>query len=161
MKSSSHAIFLEGKKANRGISHTVRAAQTAITTEEMIFALHVPPTFNSTENRIVSEPGLLTLTTDGTEAVTFRVYRNPILGGSPVFTDVETGETPIKLSSTAGVTITSGMPILTFELAKAESQPFMIKGETDDWVQGDTFVITAQSSVNTDPSAALTWKDFQ
>lgn len=161
MKSASHALFLEGKKANRGVSHTARGAQTTITTEEMILALHVPPTFASSENRIISEPGILSLTTDGTKSVTFRVYRNPILGGSPVFVDVETGETPIQLSTTAGVTITSGTPILSFELAKVESKDFIIRGETDDWVQGDTFVVTAQSSVNTDPSTAITWKDFQ
>lgn len=161
MKSASHAIFLEGKKGSKGVPHTGRGAQTTVTTEEMIFALHVPPVFNSTENRIISEPGLLTLTTDGTKTVTFRIYRNPILGGDPVFADIETGETAIEISSTAGITITSGTPILEFDLTKVDSKVFNIRGETDDWVQGDTFVVTAQSSSNTDPSATVTWKDFQ
>ena len=161
MKSGSVGIFSEGPVGNMGLPGGAGGAQTTVTTEEMVFAFHMPPVFNSIQNRIIAEPRLLSLSSDGTKDVTFKFYNNPVLAGSPVFADVNPGNSSVQSSSTAGVTIASGVSLLEFKLGKVDNRIIDMRLFGVNGIAGDTLVFTATSTNGTDVSASLTFEEFQ
>lgn len=159
MKTGSDSIFSEGKISKKGILGSTSATQT-ITTEEIIFAAHMPPVFKNVQNRVIVRPVRVTLVADGTKLVTLRLYINPVINGAPIFTPVNAAISPVLVSSTSDLTVT-GTPTTTSALGKTEAVTRDIDILQLIAIAGDSFVITAESANSSEVSASVVWQEFQ
>ncbi len=123
IKSSSMAIFTEGRVTNAGPNFSALGELSGtVTTETAVLCVQNKRIFQDVENRVNIAPEILTFSANGAGAAKFHTLRitdNPILGGDPVFTDV--GSNSIMTFDTAGTTLTGGSVIGTFEFGKAVS----------------------------------------
>lgn len=159
MKSGSDGIFSEGKISKKGILGSVTGTQT-ITTEEVIFAAHMPPVFKNVQNRVIVRPVRVTLVADGTKLVTIRLYINPVINGAPIFTAVNAAISPVLVSTTSNLTVT-GTATTTSALGKAEAVTRDIDILQLEALAGDSFVVTAESANSSEVTASAVWKEFQ
>lgn len=157
--SSSMGLFSQGKVSNKGIIFSVGGDQT-VTTEEIVFALNLPPIFNGVPSRVVAKPITLSLVADGTKPVKFRVYRDPIINDSPVFAELAPTISPMAFTTTPNTTAT-GIELTSFTLAKENAQTFDLTVFGIEGVTGSGFAVTAESASSSVVSASLAYKEFQ
>lgn len=160
MKTGSMCAFSQGKVNESGIVFGVSGAQPTVTTEEVIFGMHLPPVYNGISSRVIAKPLTLTLDADGTKSTTFRIYRDPLFNNSPVFTELAPGESPMHVTSTAGTTVT-GIVVASFTVSKVASIIIDMTVLDIEGVTGSGFAVTAQSANTTIAKADLTYKSFQ
>lgn len=161
MKTGSMSAFAQGKVNEAGIIFGVGGDQAIVAnTEELVFGLHLPPVFNGVASRVIVRPIAITLTSDGTKSTTFKIYRDPVFEGSPVFGDVATGLSPMHFTTTPGVNAT-GTVLARFTLGKVDSTIIDMAKFGIEGVTGSALAITAESAGTSDVSADLTYKSFQ
>ena len=110
VKSSSIAIFTEGQIFKSGPTNSVvGTAAGDLTTETSVLALKNGSVFQGVSNRVNIQPLRLTFSANGTggaKFTTLKVHIDPVLGGDPVFTDVDTNHSPVSFD--VAVTTLSG-----------------------------------------------------
>lgn len=99
----------------RGFSNT----KSISTTPTSIFALRVSRTYGGFINQAEVEPTFLTMANDGSKSAVFKLIGNPTLGGTPNFQAA--GNNLITDIDTAGTTITGGLELVSFTVAKGQS----------------------------------------
>jgi hypothetical protein len=158
LKSGSGGLFIEGRATNDLDLHSISNEKT-ITTEVNVLTIKMRSTYHSIENRSVVFPRWISVAAAGTKTVTFRVYLDPTVGGSPSFTNVDTNDSLIEYD-TAGTTVTGGTKVLTFVVSKDGSQVFDLN-RLIRLHQPERMVVTAQSTASSDVVVALTWEELQ
>ena len=149
--------FSEGKNAEIGLTFAT-AKQKTITTESPVLNLKVLPTYNGISNKIRIKVTSIGFATDGTKTVDFKIYKNVILGGSPVFVNVSTANSIVAID-TAG-TLTSGTLCAAMALGKI-AQDHLNQSDIELYVQpGETLTITATSGGGSDVDVTLIWKEL-
>ncbi|GAB4272812.1 hypothetical protein [Thermincola ferriacetica] len=153
--------FVEGPANNNAIvtRNSVAGSKTGVTTEQAIITIRNNSTFQGKTNRTRIKLDYLSVATDGTKSVTVRLVRNATLGGTPSFTDIST-TTSVVSYDTAGTTLTGGTRVLTFEMAKVESIMELLDPLDLYLDPGDTFTVSATSSLSNDVDVALSWREL-
>lgn len=150
IKSASCAGFLEGNETNVNyINYSINNNKTGITTETNILTLKNTSLFLTKTNRIVLKVNLLSLASEGTKPVLFKMYKGATLGGTPSYTDIDTGNCPLQYD-TAGTTVTGGREIYSASLAKSDSHNIDFSDFHYHIEPNETITISATSSANTE-----------
>lgn len=159
MKTPSMMAGVQGDPCSPGIRWSTDGKKTTVTTKVAILTIRNKTTYQSATNRVPVKPDVITVATDGTKTVTFRVILNTTLGGSPSYTDINADNSVVDVD-TAGTTTTGGIEVLNFQLGKADSDKFFISDLLLGLNPGDTLTITAESSANTDVAASIGWLEM-
>lgn len=134
-------------------------SKTGVTTETAILSVKNAAIFQGQTNRVVAEVDIVSLACDGTKAATFRLKKGVTLGGSPSFSDVDATNS-VSSVDTAGTTVSGGTTVLPVQLSKVESKFVGLGGYKILILPGETLTITASSSVSSDVSAAIRWREL-
>lgn len=112
LQSASMAGFIEGKIINTGLQFSFFASKATSTTTNAIFTIQNNPTLNGITNRKIV--GLTSLSLlPGNQVQTFTLTLNPILGGTPSYTNINATTSCVSYD-TSSTTVTGGRNILTF-----------------------------------------------
>lgn len=158
IKTASMAAFTEGKTTSSLLQEAVDNQKT-ITSEVNILTIRNDTTFQSKTNRSVVIPEILSVSSDGTKPVKFRLYKNTTLGGTPSYTAINANESVVSYD-TAGTTVTGGTRLLEVFIGKEDGNAVNIKGLFK-LIPGDTLTITAESASSSNASTAITWGELQ
>lgn len=133
------------------------------TTETVVLTIFNGLTYNGRVSHSELYPSYLSLATDGSKTVVFRIYKNATVGAntSANFTDYSS----ISANSTAYIdttadTLTNGNIIYTFVLAKIESRTIPLT-DLVSLLRGESLTITAYSTAINDVQASISWVEDQ
>lgn len=157
--SASLAAFIEGKATNLVNFFAGNVTKTiAVATELPLITIRVKSTFHGKPTRSLVFPGIVTAAVDGTKPVTFRLYKNAILGGTPVWTDIDTDKSTVEIdtSATSATGVTADM---IFKVDKEDSFIFDIEKRIKLTV-GDTYTLVAESVLSSEVESALSWREL-
>lgn len=115
-------------------------------------------TLNSVTNLVPLDFGALSLGADGTQPASFRITRSPTLGGTaPVYSNVLVNQSPVRYSSTAGITFTGGTTVFSTFLNKTDR----VTLDLNEWAliltPGESLVFSVFSSGNTTATVSTQW----
>lgn len=158
IKSASMAVFVEGKATNTLLQEAIDN-EKAVTSEVNILTIRNNATHQSVTNRSVVIPEIISVSSDGTKPVKFRLYKNTTLGGTPSYTAIDADQSVVSYD-TAGTTVTGGTRVLEIFIGKEDGNAINIKGLFK-LIPGDTLTITAESASTSNASAAITWGELQ
>jgi len=158
-KISSVGLYIEGNDTTAGETrNAIDNTKTAVSTETNILTIRNKSTFQGITNSVVIQPDFITLAVDGTKNSTIRIYLNASLGGSPSYTDVRVNNSVVDYD-VAGTTVSGGVLIAAFALAKAGSLSQTFR-EFDFLLKpGQTMTFSAESSANTDATTSVSWAE--
>lgn len=165
VKSSSMAVFTEGMVVPLGLSNSEFAqASGALTTETPLLSILSKTTYQGVSNRVDFKPQLVTFSAagaGGAKFTTFRIRLNPILGGDPVFTDIDAANSIMAVDKSAS-SITGGVLVAKFSLGKQVNDfQFDLSDIIEDQPNGTLLVVTVEvDGGTTDASAGLTWREL-
>ncbi|KKL89910.1 hypothetical protein LCGC14_1909960 [marine sediment metagenome] len=164
IKTSSGAIFTEGIDDKLGIdfgASNTKALSDA--NETVILVIKNKTVYQSLENRVDILPLLLTLSAIGAGNAKFHIFRvrfNPILGGTPSFSDVDASNSVIA-TDTASTTVSGGSLLASFVLGKTASLGVDLTSLAKELQPGSLLAITAQiAGGTTDVDVALVWREL-
>ena len=157
LKTSSAAAFIEGKSTKLTHRHAIDNSKT-ITTETPILTIRVKETFEGLENRTLVFPDIVSMASDGTKNVKYRVYINTTLGGTPSWSDVEPGDSVIE-SDILATSVSGGKLIASLVTAKIGSG--MFQGTRTIKIRKlDTLTITAESESSSNVDVTISWEEL-
>lgn len=166
IKVGSMAALNEGLMPKQeGLNNSARGAREGFNfqTETSVLALKVKPVFRGKANRVEWLPQLITFTGVGTgvKTHTLRIHVNPILGGDPSFTDVDTATSAVAFD-VAGTTVSGGDVLATFEFGRTiEAFTLNITDFAVTRPPGTLFVFTIQiNGGSSDSSVAVIWNEL-
>ncbi len=152
IKTSSGAVFTEGKDERLGITFgTTSSKALADTTETVIMAIKPKTVYQGVENRVNMLPLFMTISVKAaaaTKSHTVRLYVNPIIGGIPNFVDVDTNNS-VTAVDTSGTTVSGGTLIGSISLGQIDSGAFILEDIIPLILPGDLVVITGQIDQDT------------
>lgn len=142
------------------VSRQIAFSANSITTETVVLVMENSGSLNGITNRMVLDMGSLNMACDGTKMVDIKIIRNPTLGGAtPVYSNVFLNQSPVRYSTTAGITYSGG----TIKYAATMMKLDRINTDLKDWLfellPGENLVITIQSTANVDIDGAVQWFD--
>lgn len=155
LKTASMAAFCEGKSIIAGPIRSFGNLKT-IDTEEALFSIRNKSIYATKTNRISSFIKELTVGNDINKLAVIRVYRNATLGGIPVFTDINTTNSPIQ-TDIAGTTVTGGDILFEATVGKDSGADYTFNTPDIDIRPGDTLTFTAESETTGDVRASAVW----
>lgn len=132
----------EDNSSNRWFAHTRLAFAPTAGAEVAVFTLRSASTFQTVNNHIRVELGVIRFVTDGNKSVTFNGIKNTALGGTPSFTDIDVANSVISVDE-AGTTVTGGGRGAATVLGKVDSSRAEVLGTGIIINPGDDFTITA------------------
>jgi hypothetical protein len=144
VKSASAAMFIEGVRTHLGPRYGADATKAAVTTIVNVMTLRNAASFNGRVNR--SQIRLRSLSFGGNATaraagmITFRVYLNATLGGSPSFAAID------GTTADQGVTITSGQSCVSVDTAAT--------------IAGGTLIYSAVTPIDTGQQPDITDLEF-
>lgn len=143
------------------VQKSISNLKTGITTEVNVLTIRNNTTFNSETNLTEVHLKSISVAVDGAKISLVKVYHNATLGGTPSYTDVDTGKSCVSYD-TAGTTVTGGHLEAIYSVDKTGSIVFDIETTTHLYLQpGDTATVTCTSSNATECQAAAIWhEDF-
>ncbi len=167
VQTSSMAVFTEGAAGGllEGLNNSAFGSATGdLTTETAILALKSKPIFQGVANRVQARFEVLSFSAvgaGGAKFTTLRAWANPILGGNPSFTDVDTA-TSIMAFDTSGTTVSGGNKVAEFGFGKnVESFVLDLTPFTGNVPPGTLIVITVELSGGTsDVDVSLIWREL-
>ncbi len=161
IKSGSMAGFIEGKESDTGVIRGSDNLKVAVgTSQTNILSLKNNVVYQGKINRVKVRIDGINVASDGTKLVTVRMTKNPVLNGTPAFTDIDS-DTSVISSDVAGTTFTGGIEILALELGKTDSKEIPLKQFKIDLLPGEIIMISgaAQSSTS-DIGASIHWREL-
>ncbi len=164
IKTGSMAGFVEGRIPDLGILHAKSNNITNLTTTELpILSVKNKVVYQSTINRVRIEPLFLSLATESTKPIIFRVRLNPTLTGTPAFADVSANTSVTSFDTAAsGITAATGRELFTTVLGKADSEIIDFTQLKRTLNPGDVLVVTAEatSGSSQEVTVSLTWEEL-
>jgi hypothetical protein len=164
VKTGSMAAFVEGHIVEDSVLHGVSNAITGLgTTEKPILSIKNNLIHQSEINRVRVRPEFISLATDATKAIIFRIRIQSTLEGPVAFTDVDADVSVISTDVAAtGVTSATGREALTVTLGKTDSLLINVDELDKKLNPGEHITITAEavSGSSHEASASLTWAEL-
>jgi len=155
MSNASMAGFVEGQIVYNGVNYSVDGA-TASGTNKNMLTIFMPPTYQGYANKTQALLKQMTLTTDGTQTVTFTLVKNGTLTGTS-FTSAAT-YSPVQRDITGTYTAASGRQAFKIILQKLDSAQIDLREFEFFMREGDTWSIIANGN-NSGAAVSLTWLD--
>lgn len=137
-----------------------RFASSAINTSTgaTLILIENQTTINGVTNRINLALEELNATSDGTKVANFVIVKNPTMGGTaPVYQNILLNESPVRYSTTVGMTYTGGTTIYAATLMKVDRMNSQVEHLDLDITPGETFIVAFTSTANTDVDMSVTW----
>lgn len=159
VKTASFGAFITADDKDRGLYHAVDNAKTGITTETNIITIRNNALFSSKTNRVPIHIVNLSLSTDGTKIVKFRLIKNATLGGSPSYTALN-ANTSVISSDVAGTTVSGGTLVTSLQMGKADSRFFDLSNLQIKVYPGETLTVSAQSTSSTDVGVTVGFEEL-
>lgn len=159
LKVPSVGIYSEGIDGNAmHLVHGKSNTKTGVTTENNIITIRNNATYATKTNLLRVQPKLVSAASDGNKPAVITCYKNASLGGSPSYTNFNANTSPVSFD-VAGTTVSNGIEILTFTLAKSGNDIVYLDQLPIILAPGDTFTVTGQSSQAADISVSITWEE--
>lgn len=151
--------FVEGKISNSSyLRNSTVNSKSIATTETNIMTIRCNETFSGVPNRVRLEPDLINIATDGNKTFLVNLYANATLGGTPNFIDIDS-DTSIASVDTAGTTITGGIPVASFVVAKIDSIVVTIRDYNTILAPRTTLTFAAITSGAGDVDISCSWQE--
>jgi hypothetical protein len=164
IKTSSMAAFVEGRIEDLGI---INARSNSIgslaTTELPVISIKNKVIYQSTINRVQIEPLFISLASEGSKPLIFRVKLNSTLTGPVAFGDVSTSTSVVSFDTGAtGITASTGRELLTLVLGKTDSVLIDFTRLRRMLHPGDFITISAEATGGSgqEASASITWEEL-
>lgn len=155
IKTGSIAAFVEGIIKYTGRNYSFSNSK-ATGTNTNVFTLQVPSTFRGKTNRSRILLKTISVLSDGTQGVTFKLVKNGTLSGT-AFTGVST-YSMVNYDTTGTYSASTGRVIYTVELNKSASDTVILQ-ELDFFVEaGETLSIIGDGT-NTGAAVAVSWME--
>ena len=155
MSNASMAGFVEGQIVYNGVNYSVDGT-TASGTNKNMLTIFMPSTYQGFANKTQALLKSMTLTTDGTQAVTFTLVKNGTLTGTS-YTSAAT-YSPVQRDIAGTYTAASGRQAFKIILQKLDSAQIDLKEFEFFMREGDTWSIIANGT-NAGAAVSLTWLD--
>ena len=162
VKTSSMAGFTEGRIIEQSLLNSMENDIANLgTTELPILSIKNNVVHQVKINRVRVRPEFLSLATESTKPIVFRIKLNPTLTGTPAFTDVSAA-TSVVATDVAASGITGGREFLTIVLGKTDSKLIALHELDKALNPGDVISVTAQatSGSNQEVDVSLTWAEL-
>lgn len=169
IKTSSMAGAVEGKQI---FPSAVLNSQNAFSivvgaTEIPILSIKNNIVYQNVKNRVGMIPTLLSLATDASNSVIFRVRLNTTLTGTPAFVDLDSNSSVVS-TDTSATGFIDGSVVITEVLTKADSKSVDLSAIADQSQQakqvrpGDSLTITAQAVAGANHTAlvSINWEEL-
>lgn len=144
LKTASLAGFIEGNEEFRGPSRAETAFNTSVgTTIIPILSIRNKIVYQGKLNRVKIRQQILSLATDATNIIKFRLLLDPVLIGSS-WSDVDTN-TSVAQVDTSATSCTGGIELLSIDLTKTDSELINISNLNAFLLPGNHITITAQA----------------
>ncbi len=161
MKSGSMAGFIEGKEPDTGLIKGSDNIKTGVGTNQTnILSIKNNVVYQNKLNRVKVRIDGINVSSEGTKLATIRLIKNPVLNGTPAFSDLNSNTSVIATDS-AGTTFTGGVEIFAVELGKTDSKEIPLKDFKIDLLPGEIIMISgAAQSGTSDLGASIHWREL-
>lgn len=162
VKTSSMGGMIEGRAFDQSLLEGMENTITNLgTTELPILSIKNNVVHQSKINRVRVRPEFLSLATESTKPVIFRIKVNPTLTGTPAFADVNAA-TSVVSTDTASSGVTGGREVFTTVLGKTDSEIIGFHDLDRKLNPGDVLVVTAEatSGSNQEVAVSITWSEL-
>ena len=162
VKTSSMGGFVEGRETEQSLLNSKENDITNLTTTELpLLSIKDNVVHQGKINRVRVRPEFVSLATEGTKPIIFRIKVNPTLTGTPAFTDVNAA-TSVVSTDVAASGLTGGREVLAVVLGKADSGIIPLHELNRAINPGDITTVTAQatSGSNQEVNVSLTWAEL-
>lgn len=163
---SSMGVFTEGAISTRqGLNNSQNGQRNGVnfSTETSLLAFRVKRVFQGVENRVEVLPLRLSVAVVANAAAKrhiVRSYVNPVLGGDPVFADVDADSSVVEYD-TAGTVITGGDATVETVLGVTDSKEAVVARANIPLSPGTLIVFTIESDGGaTDADVTITWREL-
>ena len=158
LQTPSAMAFIEGIPGSAlSTRNSIDASKTSVTTQEAILTIRNKSTFQSRTNRVRIRFDFLSCSGDSTKFTTFKLIRNATLTDTS-YTDISTNTSVVEYD-TAGTYTSGGQTLMTFQ-CQTESLQIMLDSLDLLLAPGDWITVTASSSVGSDVSVSLSWREL-
>jgi hypothetical protein len=155
MSNASMAAFVEGDIIYNGVNYS-RDGTTASGTNKNMLTIYMPPTYKGYANKTQGLLKQMSLTTDGTQAVTFTLVKNGTFTGQSFLTT--STYSPVQYDITGTYTAGTGRQAFKIVLQKLDSAQINLADFEFFLREGDTWSIIANGN-NAGAQVSLTWLD--
>jgi hypothetical protein len=153
------AGFIMGPKCLcTAVEKSMSNTKAGVTTQTNILTIRNKATFNTEVNLTEVFPSGISFAVDGNKNSIVRVHHNATLGGTPAYTDIDTGVSCVEYD-TAGTTVTGGHIEAIYAVAKVGSGETNLDSTHLVLQPGDTATISCESSRETECTVAIIWKE--
>ena len=166
VRTPSLSAFVEGKDRNAGNLLTADSLRTEASTNEVpVLIIRNKTIYQNQQNRVEIKPLSISLVSSliaVNNSVTFRVYLNAVIEGSPAYTDVDTNDSVMEFDI-AGTSFNNGEKIGTFQLSSTESRPVNIADLDIKLIPSVTMLITAEidkANAANQVGAVINWEEL-
>lgn len=162
IKTGSMAGFVEGRKADASLLNGRSNSITNLTTTELpILSIKDNLVHQSEINRVRVRPEFVSLATESSKPIIFRIRLGPTLTGTPAFTDVDAA-TSVVSTDIAATGLTGGREVFATVLGKADSEIIDFHALDKELGPGEHITITAEavSGTNQEVSVSATWGEL-
>ena len=164
IKTSSMAAFVEGRVSDLGVLHAADSNITNLAATELpILSTKNKVVYQGVLNRVQLEPLFVSLATEASKPIIFRIKLNPTLTGTPAFADVSTATSVTATDASAsGITASTGRTVFTTVLGKVDSEIIDFSRLRRTINPGETLVITAEatSGSSQEVNVSFTWEEL-
>lgn len=162
IKTGSMAGFVEGKLTEMSVLNGKSASITNLSTTELpILSIKDNIVHQGKINRVRVRPEFISLATESSKPVIFRVRLQPTLEGTPAYADVDAATSVVSVDVAATGT-SGGREAFTITLGKADSQIIYVGALNKQLNPGEHITITAEavSGTNQEVTASFTWAEL-
>lgn len=149
--------FIQGVNKRLGPKRSFAFSKTGVgTTYTSILSIRTPLMFNNVTNKIELFIRGISAAVDGSKPCDIILLRNATLGGIPAWSSIDT--TSAVEYDIAGTTITGGIPLYTFALAKAGNAIIGLSEYDIYLVPGEILTVAGKTdSTTSDINASIAW----
>lgn len=162
VKTGSMAGFVEGRKTGASLLNGRSNSITNLSTTELpILSIKNSLIHQSNINRVRVRPEFVSLATESTKPVIFRIRLSPTLTGTPAFTDVDAA-TSVVSTDIAATGLDGGKEVFTTVLGKTDSKIIDFHALDKELGPGEHITITAEaaSGSNQEVTVSITWGEL-
>lgn len=162
IKTGSMSGFIEGRKTGASLLNGRSNDITNLgTTELPILSIKNNLVHQSEINRVRVRPEFISLATESTKPVIFRIRLQPTLTGTPAFTDVNAA-TSVMSTDIAATGLIGGREVFTTVLGKTDSEIIDFHALDKELGPGEHITITAEATggANQEATASVTWAEL-
>lgn len=162
VKTSSMAGFTEGKVAETALLHGASASITNLATTELpVLSIKNNIVYQSAINRVRMQPEFITLATESSKPVVFRVRLQPTLTGPVAFTafDASLSVASVDVAATG---VSGGREVFTITLGKTDSEIIAVSALRKRLNPGEQITITAEavSGSSQEVTVGINWNEL-